>query len=307
MSMGEPANSNPEAADLRGSGDGENPSGPFSLTRRQWLLRLGEAAVLAGFGGIPPEGLNSAALQGPAVVDPQLASQSASRAALPPGLYDPSADHLTHVLVREQRFVTPPPGSETEYAEPPRQAFAPAFFSPEDFRVVRQLVHLMLNGPGQDATTPDRASAEAVNEVAGWIHMVVSQSAAVREAALKLSPQHRALAVGCYGEGAVQQLEIADPQAVWKAGLAWLHQEAARVSTSDTFLSLTEAQQASLLQKLSQSSGESQPKAEGAGPRFFRLLKGQVIEGYYTSQAGLKELDYPGNAFHGESPGCADK
>ena len=30
----------------------EPPETPGSLTRRQWLLRLGEAAVLAGFSGI---------------------------------------------------------------------------------------------------------------------------------------------------------------------------------------------------------------------------------------------------------------
>jgi Gluconate 2-dehydrogenase subunit 3 len=295
--MIESANSNRKIAD-----SSQDPSG---LTRRQWLLRLGEAAVLAGWAGIPPEEPGADGLSASPAAVSRLTSDPTPQPALPPGLYDPSADQLTHALMREQRFVTPPPGSETEYAQPRLQPFAPTFFSPEEFRVVRQLVRLMLNGPGEEVSPGEAASAETIDEVAQWIDFVVSRSVSVREAAHRLSPQHRALAVRYYGEEVVRELETSDPPEVWKDGLAWLGEESARLSSQD-FLSLAESQQATVLQRLAQSGGEAQrgPNVSGSGPRLYRLLKHQVIEGFYTSQAGLKELDYQGNAFHGESPGC---
>ena len=40
------------------------------------------------------------------------------------------------------------------------------------------------------------------------------------------------------------------------------------------------------------------------GDPFSKLLKDMTIDGYYTSKEGLKELDYRGNSFYSESPGC---
>jgi hypothetical protein len=48
----------------------------------------------------------------------------------------------------------------------------------------------------------------------------------------------------------------------------------------------------------------SREEADDAGTRLFILLKNQVAHGFYTSQRGLKELDYKGNAFYAECPGC---
>lgn len=45
---------------------------------------------------------------------------------------------------------------------------------------------------------------------------------------------------------------------------------------------------------------------ESQNDPFLRWFKQRVIEGFYTSQAGLKELDYKGNSFYSESPGCND-
>jgi len=271
------------------------------LTRREWLLRLGQATALAGFSGILPEHTSGAALPA-ASAQAQTASSPAAPAALPPGLYDPSADHLTHVLMRQQRFVTPPPGSETEYAAPHPEPFSPIFFSAEEFPVVRRLVWLMLNTAYEEPAQSQPVDAETVGEIAMWIDLVVSQSQSVRQAARSLSAQHRTLAVRYYGAEEVQQLETSDPQKVWKDGLAWLQEESGRLA-SGGFLNLSESQQSNLLRRLDMSA-TGPPQTAAAGPQFYLLLKRQVIEGYYTSQAGLKELDYQGNAFHGESPGC---
>src|ERR1700689_4757852 len=82
---------------------------PPGLTRRQWILRLGEAAVLAGFSGSASEELAAG-------YEPQAPGAAVVPTALPPGLYDPSGEHMAHALLRDDRFVTPPAGSETEYA-----------------------------------------------------------------------------------------------------------------------------------------------------------------------------------------------
>lgn len=284
------------------SGRGETPS---VLTRREWLLRFGEAAVLAGFSGIAPEDASGAPMPAAAVAQSQAATSPAAVVALPPGLYDASADHLTHVLMRDQRFVTPPPGSETEYAAPQPKPFAPAFFTAEEFPVVRRLVWLMLNASYEQPAQSQPVSEDTVDEVAEWIDLVVSEAASVRQAARSLSAPHRALAVRYYGAEEVQQLETSDPQKTWKDGLAWLHDESSRFA-SGGFLNLSQSQQSSLLSRVEKSTYGASPAA-GPGPQLYLLLKRQVIEGYYTSQAGLKELDYQGNAFHGESPGCPNK
>ena len=64
------------------------------LSRRQWLLQLGEMVVLSGVSGLVPE--SAAALLG--------AGQGASPAAtaLPPGLYDASAEHLVHECCQQE-------------------------------------------------------------------------------------------------------------------------------------------------------------------------------------------------------------
>jgi len=277
---------------------------PSGLTRRQWLLRLGEAAALAGFSGISD--LHAANSEAPAAADLRTATSSASAVALPPGLYDASAGHLTHVLMRDQRFVTPPRGSETEYARLHPDPFVPAFFTADEFPVVRRLAWLILNGSFEQRARSSPASDEAVDEVAQWIDLAVSQSAAVRERARHLSAPHRALAVRYYGREEVEVLETFEPQKIWRDGLAWLHQQAAPIA-SNGFLHLPETQQTALLKNMIPSGGEAQAEFEDAGSRLGRLLKRQVIEGYYTSPAGLKEIDYQGNAFHGESPGCPEK
>src|SRR5258708_949302 len=103
--------------DRSGTPVGREPESP-GLTRRQWILRLGEATALAGFSGAIPETLAS-----PLTVPSK---------ELPPGLYAPSGEHMAHVLLREDRFVTPPAGTETEYAAAATSPFEPVFFSREE-------------------------------------------------------------------------------------------------------------------------------------------------------------------------------
>jgi hypothetical protein len=111
-------------------------------------------------------------------------------------------------------------------------------------------------------------STPPVPEIAAWIDRIVHDAVAVREAARSLSPDHRTLAIAFYGEEAVRELETFDAQQLCRAGLA------------------------------------GQVTLESAADPFIAWLKHRVIEGFYTSQQGLHELNYKGNSFYSISPGC---
>lgn len=245
------------------------------LTRREWLLRLGEITALAGVAGLVPA--MAATLAG--------AEQQAA-AALPPGLYAPSPKHLIHALSGHGAGAIPP-GSETDYVQPRQGPFHPQFFSSGEFRVVTRLVEILLG----------KADSGAVVETAEWIDLYVYRAAGAREAARRLDPLHRALAVAYYGEASVVELETSDPQSAARDGMAAL-EERCRARQGRAFLELPASEQASVVRELSQAP------QEGPLRRFHDLLRRETIRGYYTSRWGLKELDYKGNAYHVQCPGC---
>jgi hypothetical protein len=111
---------------------------------------------------------------------------------------------------------------------------------------------------------------------------------------------HRILAVAYYGEESVRELETADPQAVARVGLQALRDESEK-RYGRGFLQLSAAEQVGLV-----SSARSSSPGTGIH-KFVDVARTEAIRGYYTSAAGLKELDYKGNAYYGESPGCEGK
>jgi hypothetical protein len=252
------------------------------LSRRQWLLRLGEMVVLAGVSGLIPE--SAAALL--------RAGQDATSAAaaLPPGLYDASPEHLIHALSSGGEKWSPPPGSETDYVQPNSLPFQPRFFSVEEFCVVTRFVDILLGN----------ADATALSQAAQWFDQWLYSAAGVRAAAQHLDPLHRLLAVAVNGEESVRDLETADPQSVARAGLAALHDLSLQAHGQE-FLQLTALQQIDLLT----SAGTAQPGNHLR--KFFEITRAQAVRGYYTSASGLEELDYKGNAYYRDSPGCAAK
>jgi Gluconate 2-dehydrogenase subunit 3 len=260
---------------------------PKSVGRRQWLLRMGKAAALMSFSGAigeTREGASPAATSAPA------------GSALPPGLYQPSNDHLSHALSSDTRFRPTPAGSETDYVRPRSGPFQ--FLAPQEFELVRRVVELIIGDAVTSDHEGDTATAEQVTE---WIDLRLSQAAAVREAAQRLAPDHRALAAAYYGSGRVEELETDDSQKTCREGLRWLEEESQQ-RYRQPFLGLDEGQQLELLRIIADDRPDK--SQENAGTRFFDWIKGEIIRGYYTSQAGLKELDYRGNAFYAEPPGC---
>jgi len=260
-----------------------SPQTDDDLSRRQWLLRLGEMVVLAGVSGLVPE--SAAALLGA-----RQDTESTAASPLPPGLYDPSQDHLVHALSSAGKKWSPPPGSETDYVQPSPLPSQPQFFSAEEFRIVTRFVEILL-GNG-DPT--------ALSQATQWFDLWLHSAAGVRAAAQHLDPLHRALAVAVNGEASVREVETADPQSVARAGLAALR-DLSLQKHGQEFLQLTDQQQIDLLT----SAGTAQ--SGNALRKFFEITRAEAIRGYYTSAAGLKELDYKGNAYYPDSPGCEVK
>src|SRR5262245_39852393 len=95
------------------------------------------------------------------------------------------------------------------------------------------------------------------------------------------------------GEQQVRDLETDDPQSVARAGLAALHNHSLQFHGQE-FLQLTASQQIELLTR--HDTGQSDNPAR----KFFELTRAQSVRGYYTSAAGLKDLDYKGNAYYGD-------
>lgn len=241
------------------------------ITRRQWLLRLGETVALAGISGMVPN--SSLGL---------FAQQSS---ALPPGLYAPSADDLVHAL-SHHTSLAPPVGSETDYVRP-QLAYQLQFFSAEDFRTITSFVSILLGD----------VPPNALREVANWIDLWFYSGQGVREAARNLDPLHRALAVAYFGETSVSEIETGDPAKVAVQGLAALNKFCID-ENGKAFAMLDAAEQQEIVCSISTDT-EPSPRRD-----FFELLRNQAIRGYYTSADGLKELDYQGNAYYPFCPGC---
>jgi hypothetical protein len=252
------------------------------LSRREWLLRLGEMVVLAGVSGLVPE--SAAALLSAQAATEQVAT------VLPPGLYDASPDHLVHALSSAGKKWSPPPGSETDYVQPSLLPFRPQFFSPDEFREVSRFIEILLGN----------VDSAALTQAAQWFDAWLHSSAGIRSAARHLDPMHRLLAVAVNGEASVRELETADPQLVARAGLAALRELSLHAHGRE-FLQLDAPQQIALLT----SAGTAEP----GNPlrKFFEIARTEAVRGYYTAAAGLEELDYKGNAYYADSPGCEGK
>ena len=264
-------------------------AGP-ALTRREWLHGLGPAFVLSNF---------SDALQ------KALQEHQAHKPALLPGLYEPSFDHLSHVLANESAFLPVPPGSDTEYARPRMVPFVPQGFTPTEFSVIRRLTEITL---GEDLKNSQEkaehgATASIYDEVAEWIDLVVASAPKTRALARNLPEEHRALAAAYFGsEESVREIESFEPERICHEGLSWLEEESQRRFTK-SFLDAGPGRQVELVQAISDARPDK--SVVHAGTRLFEFLKTECIRGFYTSRIGLKELDFKGNAFYGESPGCS--
>jgi hypothetical protein len=195
-----------------------------------------------------------------------------------------------HALSSEGKTWSPPLGSETEYFTPTLLPYHPQFFSPKEFSDVIRIIEILLG----------KVDAVALSQAAKWFDLWLHSAAGVRAAAQRLDPMHRSLAVAFYGEAFVRELESTDPSSAARTGLRALYELYQHTYARD-FTALTGAEQVDLVTSVAKVS-PGNPLRE-----LFELTRTQAIRGYYTSAAGLKELDYRGNAYYGDCPGCEKK
>ena len=90
----------------------------------------------------------------------------------------------------------------------------------------------------------------------------------------------------------------------FRTGLSWLNSRSQN-NSGKAFLSLTPDQQVTQLESLAYKK-KFRP-GEERGRKFFGLVREYTVMGFYTSEIGLKELDFPGLKFYAESPACPHK
>ncbi len=84
-------------------------------------------------------------------------------------------------------------------------------------------------------------------------------------------------------------------------GLGWMDERSCELF-GDDFMKVGAEQQAALLTIL--SSGRNKSLEDQAGVEFFETLKKLTVTGYYTSEAGMKELGQDGLMFFAGYDGC---
>ena len=90
----------------------------------------------------------------------------------------------------------------------------------------------------------------------------------------------------------------------FRSGLNWLNTHSQK-NSGKPFLKLNPGQRTALLEPLAYKK-KFRP-GEEPGRAFFALVREYTVMGFYTSEIGLKELDFPGLKFYAESPSCPHK
>jgi hypothetical protein len=113
------------------------------------------------------------------------------------------------------------------------------------------------------------------------------------------SPGAKAANVAAYIDLVVSESTEITKQ-TWREGLAAID-KMSRDKFGKRFAESTETQQIELLKEISKNERSPQTLEE----RFFRTVKYATIDGYYTSEIGIKqELHYKGNSYLKEFTGC---
>ncbi len=144
-------------------------------------------------------------------------------------------------------------------------AYAPQFFSPNEYGTVEVLADLILPATEDSSHQPKPGAKYA--GVAEFIDFMV------------------------YSDPSLQ------PQ--FRDGLSWLDNAS---KPAAGFAALSAEQQNALLERLAYKA--KYRDSEKTGQRFFLLFRKYTVMGFYTSRIGLESLDYPGLKLYSASPGC---
>jgi len=95
-----------------------------------------------------------------------------------------------------------------------------------------------------------------------------------------------------------------DLQRDFRTGLSWLNTHSLKIR-GKPFMMLSPDHQTAVLEPLAYK--KKFRAGEEHGREFFDLVREYTVMGYYTSEVGLKELDFPGLKFYAASPSCPHK
>ncbi|MFC4722545.1 gluconate 2-dehydrogenase subunit 3 family protein [Geojedonia litorea] len=86
--------------------------------------------------------------------------------------------------------------------------------------------------------------------------------------------------------------DVPEFQVQIRGGLMWLNNQC-NARFNSVFISCTEVQQKEILDKIAYPDPEASEQVQEV--QFFSLMRNLVLTGYFTSEVGIKELDYKGN------------
>jgi gluconate 2-dehydrogenase gamma chain len=92
-----------------------------------------------------------------------------------------------------------------------------------------------------------------------------------------------------------------DLQGSLRTGLRWLNFHSHALH-GKSFVQLAAEEQKALLEPFAYKAKFRE--SDKAGREFFNTIREYTVMGFYTSEIGLKELDFPGFKFYAESPAC---
>lgn len=92
-----------------------------------------------------------------------------------------------------------------------------------------------------------------------------------------------------------------DLQEALRTGLKWLEARS-QSAYRKPFLDLASDQQISLLEPLAYKAKFR--RGDEVGQKFFHVVRQYTVMGFYTTEIGLRELDFPGLKFYADSPAC---
>jgi gluconate 2-dehydrogenase gamma chain len=171
-------------------------------------------------------------------------------------------------------------GESTQGAQA-KGAYAPLFFSQEQFRLVEHLAEMII--PADD--TPGAKEAG----VAEFIDFMLANRVSV-SAPWDARSSEELLRLG------------SEAQEQFLTGLAWINAHSDR-EYGQIFLKCAAEQQKTLLEELAYKA-KFKPTTE-EGREFFQMVRDYTVVGYYTTKIGLESLGYPGlRSVWPAMPGC---
>jgi hypothetical protein len=158
----------------------------------------------------------------------------------------------------------------TKAAAAAGKAYAPKFFTPHEWKTVRLLSDIVIPKDERSGGATDALVPEFLDQ---WMTDPL---------------------------GTDRELEGRQTQ--MRGGLAWLDAECADRFSGRTFLDCTEAERTQVLDDIAWPK-KAKPE-HGPGVSFFTNFRDLVATGFWSSQMGVKDLDYQGNVFVAEWKGA---